>query len=186
MQSGQETITYRTNMNMDKTTNNEMPLATCDVCRGLGGCLLGYRASWRYDSSEADPFTGFGRTKMDVLTKPQEMNDFQPPVKAFGQPKGARFIVGASMCLYIRSQAVAPREKMDPAQKKARAIKRQPRTSKAALTAPAKPVTVVSAPTAKVAPVRPSITAPIPPPPAIKPPVEPSAPSNPAKPAAGL
>ncbi len=87
-----------------------VPLAQCEVCRGMGGCVLGFAASWRYVSTKPDPYTGYGHTKMDELTKPMEGNQNKPPVKAYGKEDGPRFIVGMSMCKYVRSHEVPARK----------------------------------------------------------------------------
>jgi hypothetical protein len=154
--------------------NDQMPLAIYGHCRGHGGCELGYKASWRYVSTKPDPFTSFHKTKMDWLTKPMKENGFKPPVKAYGDD-GARFIVGPSMCAYVRSLQIKPRVEMTDQKKKARKIKaaRNARRGKADEKSPAA-VTPPPAPVA-VAPVAP-VLPPIPLPPPQDPPTTPPAP----------
>jgi hypothetical protein len=86
--------------------------ALCDLCRPQGRCMLGFPASWRYLTTQIDPFLKVRRTKMDELTVPMEANKFKPPVLAFGDG-GVRYIVGVSACAYVRSLELKPRRKMD-------------------------------------------------------------------------
>jgi hypothetical protein len=97
---------------MSDDASSPVAVATCDFCRDRGGCIMGIRGFWRFTSTRPDPVTGFCRTKMDELTKPTAGNNYHPPVQAFGGENGARFIVGSSMCAYLRSQQV-PRRKTE-------------------------------------------------------------------------
>ncbi len=133
---------------MSDIPHNEVALALCDACKGQGRCMLGYKASWRYYSTRPDPVTLYGRTKMDMLTQPMAENNHRPVVQAFGEADGARFIVGASMCAYVRSLKIPPRKKMSQKAKARRDLTTQKNlltklslaTPSAALVPPSPPV----------------------------------------------
>ena len=79
-----------------------MPLAVCDLCRRQGGCLYGFLRLYRYFSTQPAPVTGWKRTKMCEVINQTKKNGGHPPVETLGGRSG-RFIVGASMCSYVRS-----------------------------------------------------------------------------------
>jgi hypothetical protein len=83
--------------------DERIPRAECALCRNLGGCILGFPASWHYKTTQPYPITGWKVTKMHSLTRPVKANCFKPPVTAYNT-QGGRTIVRASMCGYVRSQ----------------------------------------------------------------------------------
>ena len=59
-------------------------------------------------SGQKEPFSGLGRTQLDLVTRPQPGNNFDPPVKshvlaARGNSRGVRLIDVKSLLAYISS-----------------------------------------------------------------------------------
>ena len=152
------------------------PLATCELCRADGGCLLGFRAKSPLPKArEKDSELRVGRTTL--YSKMSELVNGVPKIEYY-DVGGGRMMLGASKCRYAREHLNRPGSK--------RGGRRGPqkpgsKPSQRPAQANAKPFSAAPIPSARPSSSQaPASAATVPPPPPVqRPPAAPAPPTPP-------